>query len=519
MNKTIIININGIVFHIEEDAYEVLRNYMSEVKRHFAYSQDSEEIVTDIENRLAEMFSERLVSESKQVIVLNDVQEVTAQMGSVADFAINEEETEEPFGKVDKKLFRDTEDRMIGGVCSGIGHYFIIEPRWVRLFMLLSFFIGGSGLMLYGILWIVMPKAKTRADRMAMKGEAINLQNFKKTFDEEVEGVREGLARVHKNAGPALSGMGNSLSGIIKALLKILGFILIFAEAMALLGLVVGLMVILGYWNTGQIGPLPNIVNPEYRSALAIGIFLAISVPLLALILFEIRLLFDRKVLGKTGAFFLLIIWLTGLGISAYYGTAVGMQFSEEASFSQEADIKPMPIYYLKLNSEKYLTSQDSIEYDINPDDFQGRKIVNNRDRDFDYDDNIDLVIERADIDKPSLTREFSSRGPDFETALKSAQGIRYNFKQTDSILYFDRDLELGKKKLFRGQEVTFTLRIPKNTRLSVDRDLNQYIRSYNLWDCIPDNASPSTQSEWIMTENGLKCAIDSLSKSKMDYN
>ena len=163
MNKTIIININGIVFHIEEDAYEVLRTYMTEVKRHFAYSADSEEIVTDIENRLAEMFTERLNAENKQVMYYADVSEVTDQMGNVADFE-RQEEAEQDYAyaetgyKVEKKLMRDMDDRVIAGVCAGVGHYFDIEPRWMRLILLLLVFFGGTGIMLYLILWIVMPQ-------------------------------------------------------------------------------------------------------------------------------------------------------------------------------------------------------------------------------------------------------------------------------------------------------------------------------------------------------------------------
>src|ERR1700722_5273961 len=93
MNKTIIININGIVFHIEEDAYEILKNYMTDVKRHFMNSADSLEITTDIENRIAEMFSEILEKESKQVIVEQDVTLVIEQMGTVADFEHAEDDS------------------------------------------------------------------------------------------------------------------------------------------------------------------------------------------------------------------------------------------------------------------------------------------------------------------------------------------------------------------------------------------------------------------------------------------
>src|SRR5690606_9880394 len=144
MNKTIIINISGIVFHIEEEAYDSLRTYMVDVKRHFGTSADSQEIVGDIENRIAEMFSERIVPNRKEVITMQDVQDVIQQMGRVSDFqneageGIGAESTDSKFEDhmswgTGKKLFRDTDDRILGGVCSGVGHFFGIESRWIRL--------------------------------------------------------------------------------------------------------------------------------------------------------------------------------------------------------------------------------------------------------------------------------------------------------------------------------------------------------------------------------------------------
>src|ERR1700753_2093086 len=126
MNKTIIININGIVFHIEEDAYEILKNYMTDVKRHFSNSADSLEITTDIENRIAEMFSELLARDNKQVIIEQDVNGVIGQMGSCADFengGADEKADNHPFGQAgapNRRLFRDPDDHLVAGVCAGI---------------------------------------------------------------------------------------------------------------------------------------------------------------------------------------------------------------------------------------------------------------------------------------------------------------------------------------------------------------------------------------------------------------
>src|SRR5690606_19664165 len=144
MNKTIIININSIVFHIEEDAYETLRSYMIEIKKHFGNTSESKEILEDIENRIAEMFSERIETGRKEVINLEDVQQVITQMGRVSDFEESEESAGESYQQSEKeeqptdthfgkKLMRDPDDKILGGVCSGLAHYFAMDPRWIRI--------------------------------------------------------------------------------------------------------------------------------------------------------------------------------------------------------------------------------------------------------------------------------------------------------------------------------------------------------------------------------------------------
>ena len=517
MNKTIIININGIVFHIEEDAYEVLRTYMTDVKRHFAYSADSVEIVTDIENRLAEMFNERLAAENKQVIVLSDVHAVTERMGNVADFEL-EEDAEPAYSysdksvKVEKRLLRDMDDRVIAGVCAGVGHYFEIENRWIRLIFLLLVFFGGTGIMLYIILWIIMPRAVTRADKMAMKGEPINIQNFKKNFDEEVEGLRQGIHRASSEAAPLIDRVGSVIGSILKFLVKAVGALIIFIGAMVLLGLVIGLLAFLGVWQSSELNHFPfNIVNPEYKSVLSFSAFVIVFIPLVALVLFAIRVLFNRKVVSRTGSFAMLIIWLAGVGLTVYYGAKVAGQFTDEATFSQVTEIQPDSVYYLKLNPIKYLSKEDSLQYDIDRGRFSRKTIINDNENDFDMPRNVSLRIELSDGNKAILNQEFSSKGPNFETALKSAQLANYQFDQQDSLLQFGWNTRLPKDQLWRDQRVELTLRLPKNTRLMIDGNLNRYLEDFNLRDCQPEGASYKSLSEWVMTEDGLKCKDDSL--------
>lgn len=501
MNKTIIININGIVFHIEEDAYEVLRTYMTEVKRHFAYSPDSEEIVTDIENRLAEMFNERLANDQKQVIVLADVLFVTGTMGNVNDFEIDDDDNL----RSGRKLYRDSEDRILGGVCAGIGHYFSVEARWIRLIAISLIFFGGIGLPIYLILWIIMPAAITRADKMAMKGEPINIQNFKKNFDEEIEGLKGGFHRAHSEVRPAIYQIGKFIVSIATLFIKFIVAMVAFAGILALIALFIGLIVFLGYWNSNELNTFPfNIVNPGYKSVLAFSFFIIVFIPIVALVIFALRVLIKRIQVTKTVYFGMLIIWIAGLVLGAFHGSKIASEFNEEAEYSVTTPLSPSPVYYLRVNPVEFLTKDDSIRYDIDRNNFNGT--LKSRHRDFDEPRSVRIQIVKGDFDKPTLVQEFSAKGSNFEEALSTSRRVRHGFIQKDSLLIFDPKTHLRRGELWRDQTVNLVLRIPENTRVMIEQPVNYYLNGYDVWDCKPEDAPGDYISEWKMTSEGLKC-------------
>lgn len=517
MNKTIIININGIVFHIEEDAYEILRTYMTEVKRHFAYTPDSDEIVTDIENRLAEMFNERLTQQNKQVIVLSDVQEITAQMGKASDFEINEDGEDPGTEKLraSKTLYKDTEDRMVAGVCAGLGHYFDIEVKWVRLITLLLTLFSGVAVIPYLVLWIVLPTARTRQEKMSMKGEPINLQSFKRNFDQEAESSR--LYNTASYNAPYQSVNNNDpireilvfVGKGLKVVLKLLVGLIIVMACVALFGLVVFLLFGLGFINHAGFQEFPfNAISAESRSPIFFSAFLILIIPLLALILFAIRVLINRKVVFRYGAFAMLILWITGIGMGIYYGAKTVAEFSKEAKLEQVSSLEAFPILTLRLNRNLFLNGEDSLKYNIGPGEVSGRIIYgeNNLAEEM---QRFDLFIERSDDDKLSLVKELSGRGRTFERALEAAQRITYNVVQKDSVIHFDKFLSLSGNGLYRGQKLDMHLKVPVNTKLIIDRRLNHHVRGHDLWDCSEKGENSGTASEWIMTDQGLKCIKD----------
>ncbi len=187
MEKTISINISQQNFIIEEDAYLKLSSYLENIKRHCGVGVDATEVIADIENSMAEKLKASL-STYKELITLRDVNELIAIMGTVEDFDCeiggdNEKakETEEDVSddKINRKLYRDVDNAVIGGVSSGLGNYFNIDPVIFRIIFLALVFAGGSGLLIYILLWIAMPEAKTAHQKLEMQGQAPTLSAFK----------------------------------------------------------------------------------------------------------------------------------------------------------------------------------------------------------------------------------------------------------------------------------------------------------------------------------------------------
>ncbi len=511
MNKTIIININGIVFHIEEDAYEILKSYMTEVKRHFAYSADSVEIVTDIENRLAEMFTQRLAEHSKQVIVLQDVEEITSQMGRAQDFE-NEDEgdvlTAERV-RSSKTLYRDGEDKMIAGVCAGLGHYFDIETKWMRLITIFSTLISGIGLLPYIVLWIVVPIARTRQERMAMKGEAINLQNFKRSFDETTETGTNIQSQTDRrfNTNAPVKEIIDFIVKIVKVFLKIIGLIIISAGALALCAAIFGLIFGLGFLDNNESLAFPfNAINEEYLSPIFFSAFLLLCIPLIALILFAIRVLLNRKVISRYGSFAMLILWLTGLGMGVSYGSKVAAEFREEAKLEQSITLKSYPTIIVRMDSKFAINSTDSLKYNIRRGKFSGKILYGDNMMDREIQD-INLFINKSDDTTFSVVKELSGRGQKFEHALQAAERINYQVVQKDSVIRFDKYFSLAGNGLYRAQQIDVHLKIPVNTKVKIEGNLAWRLRDINLWDCQGENNHGGDKiTEWIMTEEGLKC-------------
>ncbi|WP_261395244.1 PspC domain-containing protein [Membranihabitans marinus] len=197
MNKIEYINLGGIPLAIDMDASQRLQDYLYELDDYFGKSDYADEIIRDIELRLAELIEESMGS--RKVANMTDIEKSIAIMGRPDQF--EQPDRDEPgetyagnkeSASYRRKLYRDPENKVIAGVCSGIAAYFDIDdPIWVRLAFAIIFFTAGAGVLLYIILWIVMPKARTSIDRLRMKGQPIDLENIERMMESGIDHISD----------------------------------------------------------------------------------------------------------------------------------------------------------------------------------------------------------------------------------------------------------------------------------------------------------------------------------------
>jgi len=199
MNKVFNINLGGYPFTIDEDAYAHLSNYLTSIHNHFRDSEGYEEITGDIEARMAELFQDQL--SGRPIVTSKDIDNAISIMGTPEDFGaapldVEEEpvfeDSEKVKYKTGRRLFRNPEDEVVGGVCSGLAAYFGVEdPVWIRIGWIVFTASAGLGIPAYIILWVIVPKAETAGDRLSMRGEKINVSNIGKIVEEEIENFSE----------------------------------------------------------------------------------------------------------------------------------------------------------------------------------------------------------------------------------------------------------------------------------------------------------------------------------------
>ena len=258
MNKTININLANILFHIDEKAFNRLQRYLEAIKRSFEGTTGSDEIIADIEARIAELFQEKMENE-RQVITQKEVDEVINIMGQPEDYMVDEDIFEDaprpsdPQRKRVKKLYRDIDNKYIGGVCSGLEHYLGIDALWIRLFFIFFALFTGFGFIAYILLWILVPEAATTSQKLDMRGEPVNISNIERKVKEGFEDVAEKVKsvdydkvgqKVKSSTQTFFDTLGDIIMFLFKVIGKFIGILLIIIGAATLIGLFIALFTV-----------------------------------------------------------------------------------------------------------------------------------------------------------------------------------------------------------------------------------------------------------------------------------
>ncbi len=514
MNKTVTVNIGGIVFHIDENAYEKFKSYLESIRHHFTSAEGRDEIMQDIEARIAEMFQER-VTGGKQVITLMDVEDVTYLMGrpdqindepdgkGQADAAGNStsfsKDENEKNQQGNKRLFRNPDDKVLGGVCSGVAAYFDVDPVWVRLIFAFVFFVFGSGFVLYILLWIIIPEADSSLEKLKMRGSPVNISNIEKNVN---EGSKD-------KKSPMSSRIFEGFASLIKF------FFLFIGKLIAVFFLFIGLVVFLALcfsllvlFNIPGVH-FPMFIHHVFPDGFQFGLaFLAavvlVAIPFLMLAYAGARMLFNIKSSSRIVGFTALGIWLLSLGICAFLGFRIAGEFSQKANVRQVLPITQPQNKYVRLELDRS-TENVGKNYDDDWDsnDWSDEFYFSDKDGRV-QSGNIKMDIVKSLTDSFEVQQIFYAHGSSKKNASENASHISYSVTQMDSLIRFNKYFNLDSFDKFRGQKVQILLKVPVGAKIYLDPSLKGFIYDVDNIQNVYDH--DMLGKNWEMTNQGLNC-------------
>lgn len=502
MNKTVSINLGGFFFHIDEDAYQKLNRYFDAIRRSLS-PDGKDEIMSDIEGRIAELLSEKLKND-KQVAGIREIDEVIAVMGQPEDYRIDEEVTGAkntytgagyPFIRT-RKFYRDGDKSIISGVCAGLAHYFRIDPLWIRILFVISLFISfGTSIFIYILLWILIPKAITTTEKLEMTGEPINISNIERKVKEEIDMVAEKFRNVDydklganaKNGAEKVgSGIGYVFSVIFKVIAKIIGAFITIISAVGLGSLVIMLILLLFSTSMSHTAWYPYIGSLNYTDApvWVVGFvgFFAIAVPLFALFLLGLKILVDNlKPIGNITKYTLLALWILSLGSIIYLGMRQASEISAQGKslHKKEIVISESDTLNIKFRYNDYFTK--SLRYNSDfwfVQDSAGNDVI--------YSNDVTFYVLKTDEALPYVQIEKLASGSTSSEARKRAEKIKYNFEIQGNTLILDNYLLTDSEQKFRQQKIEIYLYLPKGTFFKPDMSVQLYDNTdnsfFDLW-------------------------------------
>ncbi len=502
MNKTININLGGLFFHIDETAYQKLNRYLNAIRKSLSDDpQGRDEIIKDIESRISELLSEKIIDE-RQVVSEADIDDIVEIMGQPEDYNVDEELFNEPTytrkSRASKKLYRDGNDKFLGGVASGTAHYVGIEPIWSRIIWLIFAFGTGIGLFVYILLWILLPEAKTTSEKLEMEGEKVNIDNIEKKIREEFSAVsdrvKEGAndvsdkiksADYKKYKGKAKSGLqefldtlGNILLVLLKVFAKFIGALIIFISAITLLVLIIGAF---SWGSLEALGFSEDFTNlpPQFFTGtfpywvIVILGFFAFAIPFIVLFMLGLKILSNNaKSFGKVTGLTLLAIWILSILGLIFSGIDISSRYRHSGIDTTTENINIVAADTLSIsmiNNEDFSNSNHFRNYD-------NLRIVHDNGIKKMFSSNVDFDIRKSDSDNAYIKIRKQAHGRTNSIANENASKIEYQFNLNNTDLrlnsYFLNSFPNG----FFDQGIDVILYLPEGYHIYLDRSTKNYL-------------------------------------------
>lgn len=492
MKKTFTANLAGTVFHIEEDAYDQLQRYLANIRAKFSGSAEAEEIMADIEARIAELFSDRL--QGRQAVSMADLAHVKQVMGQPEDYVDGDSagtgqdqaNWQQPGPRKHKRLFRDPDDKKIAGVLSGLGHYFGTDPLWLRIVFLVLMLVGwGFPVILYIALWALVPEAITAAEKLEMHGEPVTVDNIKRMFEEGAERVKTGAGKVAGEArevGRKYWKQGSNYrhearyqarsagQQAINVLGKLVGLAMLVIAVSLLLGLFVGIIggsvgLWQSTWSSEHIGFLDlggHLFNTRYHALwFGLGMLLLITIPIIAMFLAGFRLLMGTPA-PKWLGWALSALWVLALIPVIWTGLALAKDLGRKNSVRTELAIAQPVHGTIDLDM---LVPADS--------NAAGWSIYYKHGR-LDMDlggihlDHGDISGAWGEVDIEQSTDSLfhllvirTARASSAKAAAARAERVSYAYRQEGDVLFLSPVVGFRANDKIRAQDVKFILQVP----------------------------------------------------------
>ena len=487
MKKTVNINLAGTFFHIDEDAFAKLSRYLEAVKKSISDPVGGDEIIQDIEARIAELFSERLEINT-QVISTRELDAIIKIMGQPEDYIMDEDATQtnsatgnQTKGETtsNKQLFRDSDNKFIAGVCSGLSHYLGLEVIWVRLFWIfLSFVTTGFGVIAYLLFWILVPGAETTSEKLKMTGEPINISNIEKKFNEGYQKVSQNIKnvdydkyeeKIKKGSATFFDSLGAILSTVFKIGIKFFGLLIVIAGLLGLISILIGMTVFgtFGIYDTGVTGmDIYQLIDTTNTPIWIVTLIITLiaGIPLLLLFILGLKIMFPNiKSIGTPVKITLTILWIAAISILVILGARQAIDRAFENNFSTQTPLSinmQTPLKLSMYNNDTYsFEAYRRSGLEIKP-DANGNKVL--------YSSDIRLIVRSTDEKFGKIVLNKIASGKDYKQAKARAQAIdfNYNFNKNTNELILDGYFLTDITNKYRDQQIEVILYLPVNTRL-----------------------------------------------------